>query len=140
MGKVDRLCIRELTFCCPAGNVLANTWPCTRHGPCITPSPYTCSYMVIVGSILNKDAPPSPLFLSRYVIYLKLRPLNVRSRIRIRVREKGSFRIWMNVRVRNSNPQPKPYTLWEVLYSAEINLGNFKIISIINACMHVFII
>ena len=68
MGKVDRLRNRVEPFAAlfwALGTVLAN--PARRPG--ITPPPYT-KHMVTVGSILNEEMCPFPLFLSRYVIYL----------------------------------------------------------------------
>ena len=61
MGKVDCLFDRVETIAAllwALGKVLANTLPCppaARHHS--TTVNKACPYMVIVGSILNKDAP-----------------------------------------------------------------------------------
>ena len=67
MGKVYNLRNRVEPFAAlfwALGTVLANIRHCTAVHK-------ACSYMDIVGSILNEDAmSPPPLFLSRYIIYL----------------------------------------------------------------------
>ena len=73
MGKVDRLRIRVEPFAAlfwALGIDLANTLPCPPARHRSTAVYNACPYMVIVGSILNKDALAPPLFLSRYVICL----------------------------------------------------------------------
>ena len=77
MGKVDRLRNRvKLWLPCFGLSALylpsSNTWPCPPARHHSTTVHNACPHMVIVGSILNKDAlaSPPPLFLSRCVIYL----------------------------------------------------------------------
>ena len=65
MGKVDRLCIRVEPFAAlfwALGNVLANTKHCPPARHHSTAVHNAGPYMVIVGSILNKDEPPPPPF------------------------------------------------------------------------------
>ena len=74
MGKMDRLPNRVETFAAQfwaLSNVLAipiTPDPASRPG--ITPPPYTkhVLFKVFVGSILNKDAPDYPLFLSSMLL------------------------------------------------------------------------
>ena len=75
MGKVGRLRNRVEPFAAlflALGIVrmykLYMPFPPARHKS--TNIHKACPYMVIIGSILNEDAPPPPLFLSSYVIYL----------------------------------------------------------------------
>ena len=53
--------------------------------PGITPPPYTKHVLIwsytVVGSILNEDALPPPLFLCRYVIYLYLQANHTRPKV-----------------------------------------------------------
>ena len=64
MAKVDRLRNRVEPFASlfwALGNVLANTYPPARHPS--TAVHKACPYMVIVGSILSKEAlHPLPFF------------------------------------------------------------------------------
>ena len=75
MGKVDRLRNRVEPFLFWAlGILLANTWLCPTAQHHSTAGHKACPTIVIVGSILSKDALPPPLFLSRYIINLCLYP------------------------------------------------------------------